>query len=331
MQDFLNEANKLEKTSATVSALTGDFSQYSKVMGIAAAQQKKFGGSLNEQLEGFNSLVPITKKFTVDIAQLDNIARRLAIVDPLQGFQGASIALKEFFSGDITSLSRRFEIDRATLNSIKGVGDQAAQLQELDKVLNGLGISNAVLEARANTAAASFDRFGGAIENVKALAGQGLQNAFGGIADSIAKNLEFAGEAIAENLKLDEQQNDLIKSISKLASEYDGLNVAYGEWASTSDGGYTFIKASDSADGLTAAIQGTTLSMKYLIKETNVAIDRLNEIRIQRGEMAIQKYGANENIAVALATQGINLGMDPNKIYGTRTNTDKGFMGAQTE
>ena len=316
MQDFLNEANKLEKTSATVSALTGDFSQYSKVMGIAAAQQKKFGGSLNEQLEGFNSLVPITKKFTVDIAQLDNIARRLAIVDPLQGFAGASIALKEFFSGDITSLSRRFEIDRATLNNIKGVGDQVAQLQELDKVLNGLGISNAVLEARANTAAASFDRFGGAIENVKALAGQGLQNAFGGLADSISKNLEFAGEAIAENLKLDEQKNQVVMDISKLASEYDKLRVVYRQPLGTE--GFDKVKKS---------IQGTTLSMGYLIKETNVAIDRLNDVRVQRGEAPIIRYGRNENVNVALATQAVNLGVDPAELFASRTSNDRNTPG----
>lgn len=316
MQDFLNEANKLEKTSATVSALTGDFSQYSKVMGIAAAQQKKFGGSLNEQLEGFNSLVPITKKFTVDIAQLDNIARRLAIVDPLQGFAGASIALKEFFSGDITSLSRRFEIDRATLNNIKGVGDQVAQLQELDKVLNGLGISNAVLEARANTAAASFDRFGGAIENVKALAGQGLQNAFGGLADSISKNLEFAGEAIAENLKLDEQKNQVVMDISKLASEYDKLRVVYRQPLGTE--GFDKVKKS---------IEGTTLSIGYLIKETNVAIDRLNDVRVQRGEAPIIRYGRNENVNVALATQAVNLGVDPNELFASRTSNDRNTPG----
>lgn len=318
MRDFLNEANKLEKTSATVSALTGDFSKYTKVMAIASAQQKKFGGSLNEQLEGFTSLVPITKKFNVDIAQLDNIARRLAIVDPLQGFQGASIALKEFFSGDITSLSRRFEIDRATLNNIKGVGDQVAQLQELDKVLNGLGISNAVLEARANTSAASFDRFGGAIENVKVLIGQGFQNTFGGMAEDIATNLESVGEAIAENLKIEEQKNQIVKDISKLASDYDGLRVVYSQPL-----------PGDSFDKVRKSIEGTTLSMGYLIKETNVVIDRLNEIRLEKGLPTIQRYGRNENVNVALATQGINLGIDPTELYGSRTSTDSQGIGGR--
>jgi hypothetical protein len=321
LQDLLEEANKLEKTSATVSALAGDFAKYTKVMGIAAAQQQKFGGSLEEQLSGFSSLVPITKRYNVDLAQLDNVARRLAIVDPLQGFQGASIALKEFFSGDITSLSRRFEIDRTTLNGIKAAGDQVAQLQELDRVLAGLGISNAVLEARANTSAAAFDRFGGAISNVKALAGQGLQNAFAGAVDKIAQDLEFAGEAIAENLQLDEQANQVVKDVSKLASEYDGLRVAYGNWADTQDGGKAFIESSGAFETLTQSIQGTTLSMSYLVKETNVAIDRLNEVRMARGEAPIQRYsGSSDYSTVALGTQAINLGIiDPQKLYGSRS------------
>jgi len=312
MQDFLNEANKLEKTSATVSALAGDFAKYSKVMGIAAAQQRKFGGSLEEQLSGFSSLVPITKRYNVDLQQLDNIARRLAIVDPLQGFQGASIALKEFFSGDITSLSRRFEIDRTTLNNIKGVGDQVAQLQELDKVLAGLGISNAVLEARANTSAAAFDRFGGSIENLKALTGQGLQNAFAGLAENLSQDLEFAGDAIAENLKLDEQATQVVKDISKLSSEYDKLRVVYKQPLGT-----------EGFDKVTKSIQGTTLSIGYLIKETNVFVDRLNEIRSEKGLAPILRFGRNENVKVSLNTQAINLGFDPQELFGARTSSTR--------
>lgn len=173
---LIDQANRLDKTVATVSALTGSFESLSSSLSLAARQQQAFGGTLEENLQGLTSLIPITKRYNVDLGQLDNIARRLAIIDPLQGFSGASIALKEFFSGDITSLSRRFEIDRKTLNSIKAAGNQAAQLKELDRVLTELGISNELLAARTKTTAVEFDRFGSGLSNTQALAGKYLQN-----------------------------------------------------------------------------------------------------------------------------------------------------------
>lgn len=173
---FIDQANRLDKTVATVSALTGSFESLSSSLSLASRQQQAFGGTLEENLQGLTSLIPITKRYNVDLGQLDNIARRLAIIDPLQGFSGASIALKEFFSGDITSLSRRFEIDRKTLNSIKAAGDQVAQLKELDRVLTELGISNELLAARTKTTAVEFDRFGSGLSNTQALAGKYLQN-----------------------------------------------------------------------------------------------------------------------------------------------------------
>ena len=185
IQQFVDEANKLEQVSATTQALAGNFESFSAALDLASTQQRNFGGTLNENLQGLSSLIPVSKRYGADLTQLDNIARRLAIVDPLQGFSGASIALKEFFSGDITSLSRRFEIDRATLNSIKEAGDKTAQLQRLDEVLTKLGISNDVLAARSKTTAATFDRLGATVSNLSTSFGFVLQDALSGSANEL--------------------------------------------------------------------------------------------------------------------------------------------------
>lgn len=185
MSLFVDQANRLDKAAATVNALSGSMVGFGSALNLASKQQLLFGGTLEENLQGLTSLIPITKRYNVDLETLDNIARRLAIIDPLQGFSGASIALKEFFSGDITSLSRRFEIDRKTLNSIKSAGDQVAQLEELDRVLNDLGISNELLTARTQTAANTYDQLGASVSSLTALSGKILQGAFAPIAERI--------------------------------------------------------------------------------------------------------------------------------------------------
>lgn len=277
---FLDQANRLEKASATVSALTGNFGKFTDTLKIATTQQSKFGGTLEEQLQGLSSLVPISKRYNVSLEQLDNIARRLAIIDPLQGFSGASIALKEFFSGDITSLSRRFEIDRKTLNSIKNVGDQADQLQQLDKVLSELGISQAVLEARTNTAAASFDKAGAAWSNYTTLIGQSTQTALRPAADAIAELFASAGDELAENLANSQKYQEILvnfKSVTNSASILKKSLEDINFDMIVSDGNSTF-------NSLEVNAISTAKEVNQLRDELNGLIIELNKIREASGE-----------------------------------------------
>jgi hypothetical protein len=303
IKEVLDQANQLEKTSATISALAGNFQTYSNVIAIAQKQQEKFGGSLNEQLAGFSNLVPISRKFNVNMEQLDNVARRLAIVDPLQGFSGASIALKEFFSGDITSLSRRFEIDRSSLNAIKGIADQGERLQALDDVLASMGISSAVLTARSNTAAASFDKLGGNWANTMTLVGQGFQSVLKPAADAGASMLNFASEALTKNLELADQANTLTSDIAMLAGEYQDLEMIF-----------TRTTSANSMDVLSMSVNKSSAEMDKLIEKTNQFIDQLNEIRLKNNEALIPRYDPGDIAGITSFTQAVNMGIDPNSI-----------------
>jgi len=308
LMEFTEQANKLEKASATVSAMAGNFDRYSAAVTLALTQQKKFGGSLEEQMQGFVNLMPISKNYNVQLSQLDNIARRLAIVDPLQGFQGAAIALKEFFSGDVTSLSRRFEIDRKTLNSIKEAGDKAAQLQKLDEVLAKMGISQGVLAARTNTAAASFDRASSAMGNFGVLIGQGLQETFKGPADSIAQMFSGAGEEISQNLLNQEQTNSVIGEINKLSRSYDGLRVNLSQKIG--------------ADGLKVFVSDVNLAtdqIQNLILETNNLVDKLNNTRVNQGKSAVPEFKLSEASTAAITLELSKAGADTQTSLEART------------
>lgn len=167
VKSLVDGANTLEKTKATVLALSGSQERYNEVISIATSQQKKFGGSLQENLEALGGFVNLSNRTGVELQKLENIARRLAIVDPVQGFSGASVALKEFFSGDITSLSKRFEIPRSVLNDIKNLDTYQEKADALDKVLNELGITQDVLINQTKTTAATYDQAAAQLDNAK--------------------------------------------------------------------------------------------------------------------------------------------------------------------
>jgi hypothetical protein len=290
LQQFLEQANRLEKVSATVNALSGNFDTYSKSLTLAATQQRKFGGTLEENLQGLSSLIPVSKRYNADLQQLDNIARRLAIVDPLQGFSGAAIALKEFFSGDITSLSRRFEIDRATLNSIKEAGDKTAQLQKLDQVLNDLGISNEVLNARTKTSAATFDKFGATISNITTAFGAFIQDALRPTVEQLDNFLSVFNSTITfvENNRA--INLDISSNFAKLAPTVNSIinlqnQVANNTELLSNKDSQLSQKFVDNADNraqklkeiaqlqnqLTREVSSTTLEVNNLIRQFNEA------------------------------------------------------------
>lgn len=175
----IGKANSLEKTEATTRALSGSTERYLQVLQIAREGQRLYGGTLEENLRGLGTLVNLSNRAGVSLKDLDNVARRLAIVDPLQGIDGANVALKEFLNGSggtaARSLKERFEIPGAALKELtkEGLSTQE-KLAGLDRVLTDLGFSNEVLANRTQTTAATYDQLLAAIDNVKVAAGASL-------------------------------------------------------------------------------------------------------------------------------------------------------------
>lgn len=171
--EVIGAGNELEKTLTTFKVLSGSAQDYEKNLNIARQQQDRFGGSLNDTVEGMSEFANLSHRTGIEVDKLTNLARALATVDPAQGFKGASIALKEFLSGDnVTSLSRRFEIPREALNSIQKLTDKKEQFIALTEALKQFGISEELVTAQSSTTAVSFDKLGGAAADVKASLGQ---------------------------------------------------------------------------------------------------------------------------------------------------------------
>lgn len=169
--DVINQGNQLEKTLTTFRVLSGSQQQYQNNLAEAKAQQDLFGGSLQDTVEGMSSFANLSNRTGIEITKLTNLARALAIIDPAQGFKGAGIALKEFFSGDITSLARRFEIPREALNNIKNIADESERFAALSNVLSQYGINVELLAAQSQTTSTAFAKLTGQASDAAANVG----------------------------------------------------------------------------------------------------------------------------------------------------------------
>lgn len=102
--------------------------------------------------------------FSKDESQLSDmldITKRLALLDPIQGFDGASFALKEAMSGDIMSLSERFELPKSFLrdNGFDSGGDYLTNLSAVEKTLEQMGMGEEAVAKFESTGMAQLTEF----------------------------------------------------------------------------------------------------------------------------------------------------------------------------
>jgi hypothetical protein len=98
-------------------------------------------------LEGATSLVPIMRQGNAEFGDMLTLVQQLAGADPVQGAQGATYALREFFSGSYRSLAQRFELSSARLQEIskQHEGDMQGAVKALQDYMDELGYSSDAL------------------------------------------------------------------------------------------------------------------------------------------------------------------------------------------
>lgn len=88
----IEAGNALEKQLVTFRVLSGTQASYEKNLAAAREQQDRFGGSLQDTVEGMQGFAVLARNTGVDIQKLTNLARAMSIVDPAQGFKGKYVA-----------------------------------------------------------------------------------------------------------------------------------------------------------------------------------------------------------------------------------------------
>ena len=230
----INQGNELEKTLITFRVLSGSAEQYEKNLALAKAQQDRFGGSLQDTVEGMSNFANLSRRTGIEIDKLTNLARAMAVIDPAQGFKGAGIALKEFFSGDITSLARRFEIPRDALNGIKNIADEGERFEALQQVLAQYGITTELLGAQANSTAVIYDKLVGSAADFGAGIGQLLGTILAPFAQKLGEDLKKSVDQVntaKNNIDALLNQGDQLGAInSKIFANTDGYCCIFFSW-----------------------------------------------------------------------------------------------------
>jgi hypothetical protein len=151
-------------------------------------------GTYQETLASLAALTPLANKYHLSLEDVLHTTQLLAASDPVQGFEGAKIAVQEALSGDFTSLARRFELPREAIQKLKDQG--VPNLQIVQKVLADLGIDQQFLEIANTSATKQFDLFKGQLIEIGAEISKGLFKDLAlGIKDTRAEITE-AGSAL---------------------------------------------------------------------------------------------------------------------------------------
>lgn len=153
----IGEAARAEAMQTTITGLfKGDYDSASKYFDYINQRAAVSQFSSAEFMEASKTFV-IMSKTQSELEKLTDISERLAIMDPLQGFSGAAVALRELQSGDIISLAERFEMPKKTLNEIKNL-PLMDQLNALDKELSSYGITQELIYSQGLTALGLYNK-----------------------------------------------------------------------------------------------------------------------------------------------------------------------------
>lgn len=195
--DTIARGNELTKAQSLLMGIsqtkgmllgTSAAERYSAAIRVAAKNQLLFGGSFAESINGILKLQQIAISAGVSVEQLNNVVQLLAMRDPIQGIEGATIAVQELMSGDPMSLRRRFELPSDEVNALaNAAGDAKGQIAGLTALLGTQGITAEVLASQLDTTAAAYARFGAVTSVASETFGQGIAEMFKNPTEELTK------------------------------------------------------------------------------------------------------------------------------------------------
>lgn len=144
-----------------------------QLMGLAGSDQT--GGALYDMIkaEAMNStfatgeFMAAAKSymgFTRDPEEMKGyleLTKRLALFDPVQGTEGAAVAIKEALSGDPMSLSERFEMPRSMLyaNGFDSRADAQTNFEAVMKTIEAQGLTSDAVKKFESTGTGQLQQF----------------------------------------------------------------------------------------------------------------------------------------------------------------------------
>lgn len=152
-------AQHLRQIDTMFNILSGSQEKVNENMAALRRLSEQTGQPMLRLKESANALLPAIARSNAELDKTLSVAQRLAILDPAQGAAGAAFALREFLSGDYISLTRRFELDRGRLQSIRDQagGDTNALIEGLSRYIDEIGLTNDKLREMNEAGVTAFE------------------------------------------------------------------------------------------------------------------------------------------------------------------------------
>lgn len=287
----------LDRTLSLTRELAGDQAVYNQVLAAAREQQRLYGGTLQENVEGLSGLVITARSSGAELEQLINLSQRLSLLDPSQGTTGARIALSEALSGDPRSLALRYEIPRSALEKLKDESLGASErLAVLDQYLNKIGITSQVVGSTISDQALAYNELGIVLDRLRTGVGGGLAEAFSYAARGAARLGGEAGglQAVATYYQqLFDRLTPVPPVQQAVADGFGQMNGGGGDWSVAATG------AQAATGGLTAAVSTLTEEQRKQILAQAEAEAGARQLAV--AQSAIDLIG--QQVAQGLLTQ----------------------------
>ena len=154
-------ANEIKRTELLFTTLSGSEEQAAENMDALREMADKTRQPVLGLVDAANQILPALRGGNASLDETVSLMQRLSILDPQQGLQGASIALREFLSGETTSLQRRFELERSRLTDIlrSSGGNQRRAIRELtDYIEERTGLTEEAMQELGASGYFAFER-----------------------------------------------------------------------------------------------------------------------------------------------------------------------------
>ena len=191
---------------AQLKLLADSTEEYNQALEISRKNIALFGGSIVNNLQNMNRLILLSNQSGASIEDLNDMLLLLSTKDPVQGIEGASIALNEALSeGTTRSLRQRFELGGEQL---KMFTDQTLTANEMlalfEKELQKIGLSMELLEGSVSIGARSVNEFSAAWEEAMLASGQALNN-------SLVLPLQYFTELLNDAIARLKHYNEIVE------------------------------------------------------------------------------------------------------------------------
>lgn len=153
-------ALRQEMAKTQLSALAGSEQIGAGLYQMVRGEASNSTFSSQDYTQATRSYLGFSKDQT-ELKDMLKVTEKLALLDPVQGFDGASFALKEAMSGDLMSLSERFELPKSVLreNGFDSNASYAENLKAVDRTLMYQGMDEEAVEKFKQTGLAQLMAF----------------------------------------------------------------------------------------------------------------------------------------------------------------------------